>query len=402
MKNDLALAFVGHVVPEEARFQTDSFSRGGQMLQANLLLGLKRAGIFPSAIISSVSMRAYPRSRCLWFSGKEGALSEGLRISLVPFLNVTPFKQLTIGVATALLLIQWAWHHRGRTRVILTYNLTVPPGAFTWLAAKLVGAKTAVALYDIEVPGQTVPNSFWYRLDFWLQRWLIPRFDAHVTVTDCVMRDFAPDKNYLRLEGGISQETLDQFPEQRDEVPDNFTIVAAGLLNETNGIPEILAAFSLLQGDFYRLIIAGDGPLRKLVEDAANNDQRIQYMGYLQFADVLELYKKASVLVCMRMTKKLNTKYFFPSKLMEYLASGVPVVSTCTNHLEEEFGEFLYLLRNETPEGLAELIRQISCIDPGERRKLGQKARAFMAANKTWDAQGQSLAAYLSQEFATR
>ncbi len=31
--------------------------------------------------------------------------------------------------------------------------------------------------------------------------------------------------------------------------------------------------------------------------------------------------------------------------MMEYLASGVPVISTCTGHVEEEFGAFTYLLR---------------------------------------------------------
>lgn len=80
---------------------------------------------------------------------------------------------------------------------------------------------------------------------------------------------------------------------------------------------------------------------------------------------------------------------------MEYLASGVPVISTCTGHVEEEFGAFTYLLRDETPKALAALILKVSSLDPNERSDQGARARSYMAAQKTWAAQTQKLAAYI-------
>jgi glycosyltransferase involved in cell wall biosynthesis len=70
------------------------------------------------------------------------------------------------------------------------------------------------------------------------------------------------------------------------------------------------------------------------------------------------------------------------------------VISTCTGHVEEEFGSFTYLLREETPEALYKLIRYVSELDPQERRESGRKARAYMATHKTWEAQTQKLAAF--------
>jgi len=395
--NGIAFAFVGLLAPDDPRFHNVAFSRPGNMAQVNLLVGLKHAGLPASAIIAPCPIQAFPRSRRLFVRGRKETLSEGLRVSLIPFLNITPLKEISIGIGTVLSLIRWGWRSRSKKRVVFTYNLSVPPGIFTLFAARLIGAKSMACIADVNVPGETVPNNLWHRIDYRLQRWLIPRYDAHVVVTDSIMRDFAPQKQYLRLEGGVTTETLERMKcaIKRNDIEDKFTIVAAGTLSEYNGIPEILQAFSLLHDASYRLVIAGDGPLRKTVEDAAARDSRIQYVGYLQFGEVLELYSKASVLLCMRITKRVNTKYFFPSKVMEYLASGVPVVSTCTNHIEEEFKGLLYFLRNETPEELANLIRQIANSDPGERRELARKARAFMATTKTWDAQGRRLADFI-------
>jgi len=63
-----------------------------------------------------------------------------------------------IGFFTVIELIRWGWRNRRVTnRVVFTYNLTVPPGLFTIVGAKLIGAKSVVALCDIDVPGQTAP-----------------------------------------------------------------------------------------------------------------------------------------------------------------------------------------------------------------------------------------------------
>ncbi len=32
---------------------------------------------------------------------------------------------------------------------------------------------------------------------------------------------------------------------------------------------------------------------------------------------------------------------------MEYLASGTPVITTCTGHVEEEFADIVYLLKTK-------------------------------------------------------
>jgi glycosyltransferase involved in cell wall biosynthesis len=396
----IAVAFVGSVVPDEPRFQTAAFSQAGQMYQHELIVGLKNAGLPVSAIISVVPVpsRRHPQAGRLWVGSERATLPGGPPIDLIPFINVTPLKQIAIGVGTILELLRWGWKNRHEhSRIVYCYNLSVPPGLFTLIGSRLIRAKKVVLLCDIDVPGETAPNSLYHRLDYWLQRRLIPRFDGHVVASDAIAHDFLPGKPYLRLEGGLRKEIFEQTGKRTaswDDRNDVFVIASAGRLDETNGIPQLLQAFSLLSGGKFQLRIAGWGPLEEQVRAASSRDARIKFLGLLPFAEVLEMYDSSDLLINLRVTQIRNTKYFFPSKMMEYLASGVPVISTCTGHVEEEFGSFTYLLREETPEALYKLIRYVSELDPQERRESGRMARAYMATHKTWEAQTQKLAAF--------
>ena len=145
----------------------------------------------------------------------------------------------------------------------------------------------------------------------------------------------------------------------------------------------------------------GKGSLAERVKESAVRNASIVYRGFLDFTDVLELYRSADLLLKLRRTRAIDTRYFFPSKLMELLASGTPVLSTCTGHVEEEYGDVLYLLRDETAQAVAQRIAEIVRIPVQARRALGAKAREFMLAEKTWQKQGKRLAHYIHTEVLT-
>jgi glycosyltransferase involved in cell wall biosynthesis len=398
---NIALAFVGCFVPDEPRFHNDAFSRAGQIYQEELLLGLKSAGLSPSVILSVIPIPSFPKVGRFWVRGGKARLSDGLPIKLLPFLNITPLKQLTIGLAVLFGLISWAWRTRSATsRVVYAYNLSVPPGLFILLGARLIGAKAVVSLCDINVPGETVPSGWSWRLDFWLQRWLIPHFDGYVVASDAIARDFLRGRPHMRLDGGIARGILEHYEAAESEkksadADGRFVITAAGSLREANGLLVILKAFSALQGEKYRLCIAGPGPLENQIRAAAERDPRIQYLGMLSFEEVLRLYDASDVLINMRLTRTLNTRYFFPSKLIEYLAAGKPVITTCTGHAEAEYANFAFLLREETPEALTDMIERVAALSTEERQSIGLLAQQYMFTQKTWRAQAQRVAEFI-------
>jgi glycosyltransferase involved in cell wall biosynthesis len=170
----------------------------------------------------------------------------------------------------------------------------------------------------------------------------------------------------------------------------------AGGLDEANGIRMALEAFSLLRGAHFRFRIAGDGPLAAAVRCAAATDRRIEYLGFIPFERVLSLYSQSDVLMNLRITRALDTRFLFPSKLMECLASGTPVITTCTGHVEHELGGLVWLLRNEQPQDLARLIETVSHEPADVRLERAARARAYVAANKTWRAQAERVRVFLA------
>lgn len=392
----LALAVIGTLVPDEPEYRTPAFSIAGHLFQKHALEALAAAGTPADLVLSLRPVPGFPATRRLWFRGRQVEVGGSLRVHLLPVLNIQPIKSLLAGMACCVRLVVWALRHRRDLRAVLAINLNDPPGVLSLLAARLGGSKLVAWILDLHEPGQLVPDTLLRRLDLRLHRWLVPRLDGLVVVADQIAHDFAPGMDYLRIEGGVDAARFAAAPLRStgEGHRDRLRILFAGSLEAFNGIELMLEAMSLL-GDRVELSIAGRGSLEPRVLQAAARDPRVRYLGVLPAGELPAAYQRADLLLNVRPTRDLATRYYFPSKLMEYLASGCPTLSTCTGHVEEEFGTFVFLLREETPQGLAGEIRHIAAMDAADRERFGRRARAYVLEHKSWQAQGRKLAAYL-------
>jgi glycosyltransferase involved in cell wall biosynthesis len=388
---DLALAFVGCVVPDAAEYRTTAFSRAANLWQSRLLESLCEAGLAPSRIISYRPVSR--RSGRAWYSARRVAIAPGLQADLLPLLNRSPLKPLWLGLAALCALLGWGWFQaRGRRRIILSYNVSVPPAPFLWLAARLTGSVLVSSLNDVMVPGETGPDNWARRLDFRMHRFWLPAWDGFIAVTPATVADLAPAAPFVVVEGGVAE--LPPEPAPRSGSP--FTLVLAGKLAEHNGLRLALAAFARLEGDRWRLEIAGDGPLQEEARRAAVLDPRIRSHGVLDWSAVQALYARADLVLNLRLTQSAARRYFFPSKLMEALGCGVPVLSTPCNHVRAAFGHCLFLLEEESPEGLAVRLQELAALSPAQRRAVAQRAREVVRTRLAWPVQGARIRRFLS------
>lgn len=372
------------------------------MYQENLLASMKEAGLEPSIVLSLRPVRLFPRAKKLWFRPESAELEGGVKAELVWFLNLPLLRIVTAGTWIFAKLLLWGWRERKHTTWVCTFNLMEPPGVFTYIAARIIRAGALGMIMDVNVPGAIVSGGVFHRLNYRLEKLLIPRFDALITSTNEISSTFAPSTPFIRIEGGIRQKQLAPPRSGRTGSSSSFTIVAVGRLDRTNGFPEILEAFSLLPGDSFALHIAGSGPLERMVSDSASRDPRIRFHGFLRHEQVLDLYKNADVQINMRITESEGTRYVFPSKLIEYFASGVPVISTYTGHVEKEFHEFVFLLDDETGPGLARMIQHVASLDPDVAQEKARLAQDYVRARMTWDIQGARFANFLREMTARR
>jgi glycosyltransferase involved in cell wall biosynthesis len=399
---ELVVAYVACLpLPEDRAASNPAFSQAGTVLQESLLENLRAQGTHISQCFVLRSVPSFPRSKIL-ASGFQKASFAGVKAFMMPFLNFRGLKTLSVGVSVVVCLTLWAWRNAGRRgRSILCYNLANPPGLAILLAGRITRTPVFAVVADLLVPGAGVlPNTLPRRLEHWSQTKCMSLFDGLIVLTQQMADDFAPHVPHIQVEGGIPDDLPGPATNgaRHQEVDESkFIVMYSGSLSSFKGTPLLLDCFKFLSGDRYKLWITGSGDALPMVEEASRRDSRIQYLGRLPYKDVLNLYHSASVLVNPHTAEGASARYVFPSKLLEYLTAGRPVISTLsTPEVARTYGPYIFALKEETPQELARLIENLASLSAEDLRLAGEKGRRFVLDNKRWSYQAKRIATFLS------
>ena len=71
-------------------------------------------------------------------------------------------------------------------------------------------------------------------------------------------------------------------------------------------------------------------------------------------------------------------KYSFPSKTMEYMASGTPVLTTILPGMPKEYYPYVYLLPDESAAGISGMLKQVLSQSDEALFEKGNAARNFV------------------------
>jgi glycosyltransferase involved in cell wall biosynthesis len=395
----LALAYFGSLAPDAPRWRSRAFSPAGHLWQRGLLGGLCAAGVEVGLIRGFPPFPAYPGGPLLVRAPSAPQAIPGLPpVALRGYLNLPLLKVLAIGAHVALELRRWARRNADRTRVALLYNLSVPPAWLLAPVARSLGVHLVASLNDMWLPGTLAlaRAGFQQGIEFRLRRYALRRLSAAIVVSDAIATDFVPGIPHVRVEGGVFPEQLRAGVTARDELRP-FTVGLAGTLEPYNGVREFLAAAEELAGSGVRFRIAGDGSLAGEVIRRAAASEAIDYAGALELGRMGEFYGSCDLLVNWRATRSLDLRYVFPSKILELLASGVPVLSTRMGQTLSGFGGHMWLSEDESVEALVAGVRRATEVGREQLRAMGEQAAAFMAENFTWRHQGMRVRRLLEQ-----
>lgn len=108
----------------------------------------------------------------------------------------------------------------------------------------------------------------------------------------------------------------------------------AGALYERYGIKTLLNAFVQVKTD-WRLVVAGHGPLKEEISFLAESHPRIDFLGAISPYKSLVYEHEAMALINPRPYSEALEQFSIPSKVIEYVNVGKPVISTKHSLLEE-------------------------------------------------------------------
>lgn len=89
------------------------------------------------------------------------------------------------------------------------------------------------------------------------------------------------------------------------------------------------------------------GPLAKIREEDLPREPNIYYLGMKSYSS-LPNYLKAFDIAMMPFALNDATKYISPTKTLEYMAAGKPIVSTAIRDVERDFSHCIYLINTAT------------------------------------------------------
>jgi glycosyltransferase involved in cell wall biosynthesis len=100
------------------------------------------------------------------------------------------------------------------------------------------------------------------------------------------------------------------------------------------------------------------------------------------------LLASGTVLVNPRLSSERENRFNFPSKILDYLASGRPVVTTLAGDLDAVYRRIAIPLLEETPESLARLLVDLCSRPERELAEMGARGRDFVLSERRWGSQG--------------
>jgi len=396
----LRVAFVGSVISEELCHQSSAWCAAGNKYQIGFLRGLEAAIPQPPYVISTQPMPMYPRSHVIFSRAAAFRVSDLTNATLVPFLNVPILKQTTMLLSVFMHLAVWLWRTRkSNNRVVLVFNVFSPLSLSVLGATALFGGTPVAIIADLphdEYDFKGIGHGLLELIDFFVQTHSISRFAAIIPLTHQIAEDFAPGLPSLVIEGGVETDIVEKVDamsihSQSTMPAHNKSVFYSGAINDINGVDLLIQAFRLLPDPHYRLHIFGQGPMEPMVREAMDQDKRVFYGGVLPIREIMRRQAQATVLVNPRPSYRRITRYTFPSKVLEYMVSGRPTITTVLPGIPEEYYPYLYLLRDETPEGLAQLIEDVCSESATKLEQRGQQARDFVLQNKNWGCQGKRI-----------
>lgn len=384
--------FPEEYVDEINKYSLTGVQNAANKLQWGIVKGLdglgKNVTIFNSIYVGSYP-RLYRKIMIPTFHFSHGSEKNDINIG---FINIAGIKVLSRYYTVKRELDKWASVDSGREKVLLIYAMTTPFAQLAgYIKRKYSSIKVIYIIPDLPMYMNVtkVQESAVYRTRKKIEEFLFHRslknVDGYVLLTDGMKEWFTTDINYTVVEG---MATIDNTIDV-DDIKKKKQILYAGGIKREYGVIDLVSAFSQIDDPEWELVIYGDGTDMESVCEYAKKDVRIKIMGSAPNAVVMKHQREAALLINPRKNQEM-AKYSFPSKTLEYMLSGTPMLGYKLAGIPEEYYDNMFVIQ-DSENGMEEALRMAMDLPKTERIKMGEKAKHFVVKEKNPEKQCQKI-----------
>ena len=259
-----------------------------------------------------------------------------------------------------------------RDSVVVVDVLNRTAAFFALLAARMRGCRCVGIVTDLpDMLGGS-------RLYLGMANFVIRHCTDYVLLTEAMNQYINNSrKPYVILEGHADIAMAEKRPAMERKQSPRVCLYAGGV-SKQYGLETLVEGFRKADIPNTALHIYGPGDYVPRLKRIAGEDPRIVYGGMLMNREVVEKEMDATLLVNPRPTGEEYVKYSFPSKTMEYMASGTPVLTTRLPGMPREYDPYVFFIEEETEEGIAQALKQVFTDTDEALFQKGMEARRFV------------------------
>jgi glycosyltransferase involved in cell wall biosynthesis len=382
--NEPYILYLGGIFSEETMLACPAVSPAANRWQ----MGLVRAFIAldkNARVLGHIPEPLWPKGR-FRINKSIGGIAPGIPGELVNYWNVPVIRSTSLS-SGYIRIFKDMCDTYGKPTCLISYNLYPHTVTIARYARDKYSIPWVCIVADAPNPG--------------------PRRDQHdQMLSEAAGRVFLPWKCFtdcrlqplLHLDGGV--ESIRFSPNVIPTKDKKRAVLYSGVMNKYGGVDLLLKAFKLVEDSSIELWLCGKGENDE-IRCAIEQDARIKWYGLVTDDRLIELSEIASAFINPRPVNLPASAGNFPSKILEYLSYGKPVISTWTEGLSPEYKEVLVVLENATPECLAHTVENVLAWDIAARQVTANKIYEFMNSKKLWSIQAQRLKAWLDTEILT-
>lgn len=306
----------------------------------------------------------------------------GLSYKYVPYLNLPVLKHICLFFYSFFYVLFWGIGQR-KDKAVVSDVLAISICMGSLLASRFIRVKSVALVTDIYGLIQGCERKpFIIRLAGKLNAWYSGSFDKYILLTEQMNEVVNPKGRPHLIMEALCDSSLVYDDIKHVEKVHPRTVIYAGGLHSKYGLKMLAEGFLKADVDDAKLVYYGDGEYVEEYRNLCEKHSNLEYRGVAQNDVIVAEEQKASLLVNPRFTTEEFTKYSFPSKNMEYMASGTPLLTTKLPGMPKEYYPYVFLFQEETIEGYADAIRKALSHSESELRLFGYRARQFVLFNK--------------------
>jgi glycosyltransferase involved in cell wall biosynthesis len=396
----MRVLFLGYAVAECEANRLSGASISGNRMQLGLIKALlsQPEGVKVDAL-TVFPIAAFPTDSTLWVNETVIDVGDSMRALRVGFLNLPVVKQVMQALAAA--RAGMGMCRNGNYDIILTYNMYPQIGLAAWWIGRRLGIPVVSLLADLPIDDD--PNRSWLskvlmQVFNGVTTRLIRTCGAVIVLNECAAERYAPQAKRLVVDGAVDAGSESSCMRTKIVSGGTRRVVFTGALTQYNGVVELVRAMSMVRSEDLVLDIYGDGPLSELTREVASGLPNVNYYGRVESDAIAKIHRDAFLLINPRRIYDPISEVTFPSKILEYMLSGTPILTTKLNGFTDEYSGKLYFMLDGSPEGIARAIDDLAELAPDELRETGARARKFVIDERSWAARGPLIHRFLSEQ----